>query len=56
MLLAQDALTIFGMAVGFGLWLALVYAVYRWGPFEDERSIRALLRAATEKHRGRRPN
>jgi hypothetical protein len=36
MVLAQDAVSIFGMAVGFALWLGLIYVVHRWGPFEDE--------------------
>jgi hypothetical protein len=45
MLLAEDAFSLFGIALGFALWLALVYAVYRWGPFEDEGSIRAAFRA-----------
>jgi len=50
MLLALDSLTIFGIAVGFGLWIALVYAVYRWGPFEDEQSIVSAFRALTARH------
>jgi hypothetical protein len=53
MLLAEDALTIVGIAVGFGLWLALYYAVYRWGPFEDEGSIVATVRAAAAKRHER---
>jgi hypothetical protein len=36
MLLGFDALTVAGVIVGFGLWLALILVVYRWGPFEDE--------------------
>jgi hypothetical protein len=36
MLLGFDALTVAGVIVGFGLWLALIFAVYRWGPFERE--------------------
>lgn len=52
MLLAQDALTIVGVVVGFGLWLGLVYAVYRWGPFEDETSIVRAFRAVTRRGEG----
>ena len=36
MLLGFDALTVAGVIVGFGLWLALIFAVHRWGPFDDE--------------------
>ena len=53
MLLADDAFTIAGMAVGFALWLGLCYAVYRWGPFEDAGSLSATVRAAIAKSRGR---
>jgi hypothetical protein len=49
MLLAEDALTIVGIAVGFGLWLALYCAIYRWGPFEDAGSIVATIKAAAAK-------
>jgi hypothetical protein len=35
-MLAFDALTVAGVIVGFGLWLGLIFAVHRWGPFEDE--------------------
>ena len=34
-LLAITTFTLAGLLVGFGLWLALLFAVYRWGPFED---------------------
>lgn len=54
MLLAEDALTIVGIAIGTCLWFGLVYAVYRWGPFEDDRSIVASVRAAVARDRERR--
>jgi hypothetical protein len=54
MLLAADAVTIAGIAVGTGLWFGLVYAVYRWGPFEEDRSLVASVRAAVARDRERR--
>jgi len=51
MVLAEDAFTLAGMAVGFALWLGLCYAVYRWGPFEEEGSIRAAIRAGWARRR-----
>jgi hypothetical protein len=54
MLLAEDALTISGIVIGVGLWFGLVYAVYRWGPFEEDRSIAALVKAAVARERDRR--
>ena len=51
MLLADDAFTIAGMAVGFALWLGLCYAVYRWGPFEEGLSIPDAFRALVSKLR-----
>jgi hypothetical protein len=53
MLVADDAFTILGMAVGFALWLGLCYAVYRWGPFEEGRSFSELFRDAKARLRGR---
>ncbi len=35
MLLAVETLTITGLLVGFALWLGLIFAVGRWGPWED---------------------
>ena len=37
MLLAESALTIFGIVFGTALWFGLFYVIWRWGPFEDER-------------------
>jgi hypothetical protein len=34
-LLAITSFTIAGLLVGWGLFFALLFAVYRWGPFED---------------------
>ena len=51
--LAFDALTVAGVIVGFGLWLALIFAVHRWGPFEDEerKELRAALIARVRRLR-----
>lgn len=53
MVVAEDAFTIAGMAVGFALWLGLCYAVYRWGPFEYEGSLVATIKAGLAKSRRR---
>lgn len=54
MLLAASAVTIAGIVVGTALWFGLVYAVYRFGPFDDDPSFVASVRAAIARDRRRR--
>lgn len=54
MLLGASVVTIAGIVVGTLLWFGLVYAVYRWGPFEDDRSLVASVRAAVAREKRQR--
>jgi hypothetical protein len=51
MLLAEGALSWFGIVFGFVLWCGLFYAVHRWGPLEDEASLKQALRTLKKRLR-----